>query len=153
MFKLHKFSVLLITLVLASPLQASAAEWIIIESNNDIIFEVDISSVKEINKNIFKIWTKQSYPTVQSEKDFSPPIDYDVSKILTAIDCNTNKKAWLMSVYTLDGAVKFSSEASDVKNLKYSEIVPDSYGETYANMVCVLSTKNSVEASKRKTKK
>ena len=141
-----------IALVFLLPASANSAEWIVVSDSQEKISQIEISSMKQISKNVFKFWFRETFSTVQTESKLSSAPQFDTVKFLYAVDCNENRLAWMRSIYTLDGNVTFSSENSDVKSIQFDDVVPDSVGESYANAACKIAKYNKSEASAKNKK-
>lgn len=123
---------------------AWAEDWISYEDSKTGTMYYDKSSVKEVNKNIFSVWTIKVYNKDGKTQDFArlkaknnAPQNPDIlnfTSILAEFDC-VNKKfrvtAW--TIYDKEKHVIYSAPKSIDK---WKDIVANTASEKLKNIVC-----------------
>lgn len=115
---------------------ALASNWVTVsQSGTGATIEVDLDSIRSSGGRV-KAWTRWSYTTPQEVKHSYPPKTYTSSKDLVVYNCYERSSATIQSTsYSQNGEVVDSRSVADVPSA-YSEVVPDSVGESILDAVC-----------------
>ena len=141
--KVQSLICLVIFLLFAN--QAWAANWIYYDTAPVGHMYYDKSSIKKVNKDIIKVWTKTilnengkaKYFSMLNEKDEVPvnsdTLSYEVG--FFEIDCVNEKiRSSDSTIYDEKGEVIYSSPKGE--SGKWNDILPISVGERLKNIVC-----------------
>jgi len=139
-------SIIYLVILLLFANQALAAEWIYYVSiPSQGAGYYDKSSIKKVNKNIIRVWTK----TIFNEKGKTAAFSFlkstgeapdNLEKLsyefdLNEIDCVNEKiKFPLVYIYNEDGAVIYKAPADFIP--QWYDTIPSSNTETLKNIVC-----------------
>jgi hypothetical protein len=145
--------IICLVIIFLSANQVCAAEWIFLESIPTGVQYYNKSSIKELNKNIFCVWTKETYNENGKIRNYSflkkigkaPDNPYILSHELKLleIDCENKKiKVSSNNFYDKQGNVITSAPQTYCERI---DIVPESIAETLKNIVC-----NADKTSKKK---
>ena len=124
-----KYPILLLALIFSDNLMAS--EWIKVDSGEGVTVYVDKSSIT-FDKKIRKAWVMFSYE--KPIKD-NKGIEYNQAKDLAKYNCSNFTVAYLQS-NTYMGTEVISSYTYLPNRISFSDIVPDSFGESISKFVC-----------------
>lgn len=115
---------------------ALASNWVTVSrSDTGTLIEVDLDSIRSSGGKV-KAWTRWSHNTPQEVKHSYPPKTYTSSKDLAVYNCYERSSAVIQSTsYSQSGEVVDSRSGADVPSA-YSEVVPDSVGESILDAVC-----------------
>ena len=133
---------LIVACLLIAPLLTRASEWVLLVEGPNVTAYVDVQSIRKTQHHV-KAWTKWVYSSPQELEATYPKKTYQSEKLLEAYRCQEGTTAPLQRVfYSPDGgdvvhSLKYSNLVTD-----YSEIVPDSMGETIFNFVCTTVRKS-----------
>jgi hypothetical protein len=105
---------------------AEGADWKNIDiSDNEIIFYIDVDSIKHTSNNLVRGWIKQEYR--QPNKNISYALHYK------EFDCKEKKVRFLSTIlHYKDGSSPFSTD----KKGNWIFIPPDSALEVELNLLC-----------------
>lgn len=127
---------------------AWATDWILYSSPSNGNMYYDKSSIKKVNKNISRVWTKKvlnedgqkEYFSIFKSEKYAPDIPEKMSHIiyLQEFDCvNEKNKIPSMVVYDKkNNAVYSDSKDDDARYDEWKDIIPDSVTEKLRNIVC-----------------
>ena len=117
---------------------AAASDWFLIAKGNDSIVFVDKSSISSKDKYL-KAWLIWDY-TGPKKMEYYPYKEYRSTKSLYYLDCSSNSIAISQSVNYLGNfgaGESVDSYSQDISKLKFSDVAPDTIGETILKYVCV----------------
>ena len=124
-----RYLILLITLIFSNNLLAS--DWVQINTGDHVTVYVDKSSIT-FDKKIGKAWVMYSYEN--PIKNYNG-IEYNQAKDLGKYNCSNFTVAYLQSISYM-GTEVISSYTYPLNQIKYTDIVPDSYAELISKFVC-----------------
>jgi hypothetical protein len=130
-----------IALTLAIAPNALASQWVMVGESSYPYSQhlVDVDSIRGTG-NSRTFWSQ----TIYSEDQALPRsyLRYRSSKILSYVDCSSNRIGFLSSIfYDLNGNAVSSFDQSNLPvPLSLLAVVPDSVGETILNYICDLRT-------------
>jgi hypothetical protein len=130
---------LLVMLLSAVPIGASAADWIEIASNRELTLLVDQQSLRQQGTRV-KLWTKGRWVKPQdilaTKQVFQSQVQQQV------VNCSTGSLAVLQTLRYAEpgGGDLIDSHAIEEVNAKFADPAPDSFGEAIAKFACKPST-------------
>ncbi len=125
-----------LVLCLVFPLMAYSSDWVIISTGSDSVIYGDKQSIRTQGNSV-KLWLKWVYDTPQEVEHTYPVKKYTSTKSLDVYNCQDRTSTTLQTVrYSEDGSVVDSQIWKDLKSA-YSEIVPDTIGESILDYVCL----------------
>lgn len=118
-------------------LPSHSATWVEIGGNDEVVVFIDTESIRKTG-NLVKTWLKWDWTKAQDIPGSFPAKTYRAEKQLQVSDCQNRNLAVVQGVrYTaLDGNVVVDSYGVIEKNWKFSEVVPETIGETIINFAC-----------------
>ena len=116
---------------------SQAATWVEIGGNDEVAVFIDTDSIRKTGNRV-KTWLKWNWTKAQDIPGSYPPKTYLAEKQLQVSNCQNRTLAVVQGVRyaALDGNWVVDSYTVDEKIWKFSEVVPETIGETIINFTC-----------------
>jgi len=116
---------------------AHAAKWATVAGNPEVSVFVDVDSIRRDGDQV-RTWLKWQWNSPQNVPDSYPPKTYLMERQLQVSDCRQGTLAIAQGVrYSdKDGVDAVSSYAVDQKHWQFSDVVPETIGETIVQFAC-----------------
>lgn len=136
-------SIFILTAILTSPF-ASASDWEVVSIGSNTFASVDKESIR-FQGSTAKIWVKWVYTDPQEVKGSYPEKTYLLSKDLELYKCTDRTSSTIQSIRysTADGGEVVDTFQINERLAFFSEIAPDTMGETILQWVCKKRPKQS----------
>jgi hypothetical protein len=133
---------LAVVLSLASHL-AVAADWIEVAGNEDVTVYVDRDSIRRVGVRV-KTWLKWQWAKEQDVPNSYPTKKYVSEKQLQISDCQRGMLAIAQGVRYSNAAGTDVADSYTIeeKNWRFSEVVPETIGETILRTACKVSKRS-----------
>lgn len=116
---------------------ACAANWAAVgyATGGNPILSVDRSSIVRVGSSV-KYWTKQEYAQSQLLENTYPAKYYSSAKALVYTNCASKTTATKQGTFYDTNGEPVYSYNYQFTQLSFSEVIPDSIGESELNFVC-----------------
>lgn len=116
---------------------AHAAKWVSVAGNDDATVFVDIDSIRREGSQV-KTWLKWQWTSAKEVPGSYPAKTYFVERQLQISDCKQRTLAIAQGVQYSDkeGVEVVDSYTIDKKNWQFSEVVPETIGESLVLFAC-----------------
>lgn len=116
---------------------AHATRWVDVAGNSEVTVFVDVDSIRR-DGNQVRTWLKWQWNLNQEVPDSYPPKKYLLERQLQVSDCKHRTLAIAQGVrYSdKDGADAVSSYTVDRTHWQFSDVVPETIGETIVQFAC-----------------
>ena len=137
-------SILLLFLFVGPGTSAFAANWVDIAGNNEVTVFIDTDSIRR-NGTRVKTWLKWQWIKEQDIPNSYPPKRYLSEKQLQVSDCQRRTLAIAQGVRysNAEGTDVIDSYAVEERKWQFTEVVPETIGETIVRVACKPSAKRS----------
>ena len=129
---------------LASSVQA--ANWVEIGGNDSVTAYVDADSIRHVGPKV-KTWLKWEWVRPQPVPNTFPEKTYQLEKQLQVSDCVAGRLAVIQGTYysSLDGADVVNSYSIAEGKVAYTEVVPETIGESILKFACAPKRKGGAK--------
>jgi len=113
---------------------AQAAEWVKFDSDNTSVHEVDVTSIKKIDKELTAIWVRTLINESINDKGLN--ITYNESRMKFLVECKSKSIAFVASTYLMNDEILLSENIPADRTPSFAKTNNNSKGATISSLAC-----------------
>jgi len=113
---------------------AQAAEWVKFDSDNTSVHEVDVTSIKKIDKELTAIWVRTLINESINDKGLN--ITYNESRMKFLVKCKDQSIAFVASTYLINDEILLSENLPEGTVPSFTKPSSNSKGATISSLAC-----------------